>query len=300
MDFSLQISILIDRILPAFTTFYLVALGHAIFEKSGVLNLAIDGVFFAATGASLLGSLALGSPVYGVLLAVVVTALIGTFMTSVLTFFPVSHGAVGLSLQFFLYGIGIVLGYYARLRVGTVYVLAFSREDLLELVIFSIVLGVIIHALIEKTKLGAMIRAAGENPHAASALGVNVMLTRVIAGAIGFGLIGIGGSLFILSWIRTWDVKLFVLGYGWLAFAASLAAGRHPLMLIPIAILFGGLVSTQTDIQALLKIPADVAKLIPFTAALVLMLIYSATRLRKVFASPAFLGKPYYREEKSL
>lgn len=110
----------------------------------------------------------------------------------------------------------------------------------------------------------------------------------------------LGASLFILSWQRTWDFRQYSQGYGWLAFATALAAGRHPIMLIPVSLLFGGLASTQTDISASLKVPTDVAKLIPFLAALILMLVYSSTGLRKIFASPSSIGKPYYKEEKSI
>jgi simple sugar transport system permease protein len=302
-----QLDYIIDKILPAFVTFYLVSLGHSIFEKSGILNLAIDGVFFTGTGAALLGAILpiiynipISPPVMGVLVATLIAAILGLFMSSVLTFLPISHGAVGLSLQFFSYGVGIMLGYYVRLAYGTIYGVSFAREDVLYLSIISLVIGVILHLFIERTKIGAAIRAVGENPHSAAALGVRVMAIRIVVGMLGFALIGFGGALFILSWQRSWDVKLFTLGYGWLAFATALAAGRHPIVLIPVSLLFGGLVNSQTDIQSRLGIPADVAKLIPFLAALALMLIYSTTRLRRIFASPSSLGKPYYKEEKSI
>lgn len=295
-----SVELLLDKILPAFVTFYLVSLGHGVFEKSGILNLAIDGVFFAATGAAVLGATLHGSPLFGCIYACIVAGILGVFMSSTLTFFPVSHGAVGLSLQFFGYGVGVMLGYYVRLRTGVIYTVAFTREDIIELLIICLAIGLVTYYLVEKTKLGAAIRAVGENPHASAALGVRILVIRVIAGALGFVLIGLGSSLFILSWIKTWDAKLYTLGYGWLAFAVALAAGRHPIMLIPIALLFGGLTSTQTDIQVWAKIPADVAKLIPFMAALGLMLLYSGTKLKRIFASPASLGKPYFSEEKSL
>ena len=287
-------------ILPAFATFYMVALGHSIFEKAGILNLAIDGVFFAATGAAVVGAVGLGNPVYGSILAAVVAAILGLFMSFVLTYLPISHGAVGLSLQFLGYGLGIVFGYSVRLAVGAIYSYAYSRDAVYEITLVALAIGVLVHLLVEKTKLGSAIRACGENPHAAAALGVNVIATRLIAGALGFALIGLGSSLFVLLWVRIWDIKTYTLGYGWLAFAVALAAGRHPLFLIPIALLFGGLVDLQTTIQARLKVPADVAKLVPFVGALVLMLAYSITRLRRVFAQPTSLGKPYYKEEKSI
>lgn len=301
----IPVDLLIDKILPAFITFYLVSLGHSIFEKSGILNLAIDGIFFAGTGAAILGAYLLlpiipYPPIAGSVLAVLVSILLGLFMSTVLTFLPISHGAVGLSLQFFSYGVGIILGYSVRMRYGTVYQIAYTREDVLELLVISIVIGLTLHVLIEKTKLGVAIRAVGENPHSASALGVKVMHIRIIAAIIGFALMGLGASLFILSWQRTWDFRQYSQGYGWLAFATALAAGRHPIMLIPVSLLFGGLASTQTDISASLKVPTDVAKLIPFLAALILMLVYSSTGLRKIFASPSSIGKPYYKEEKSI
>lgn len=291
---------LILEILPAFIMFYIISLGHSVFEKSGILNLAIDGVFFASVGAAVLGAVSFNSPVIGSLLAFAVGMVLGLFMAFVLTYFPVSHGAVGLSLQFLGYGIGVVLGFKVRVKVGTIYKYAYDPSTMPYILAFSLLLGLAIYALIEKTKLGAAIRACGESPHAASALGVNVMLTRLIAGAIGFGLIGLGSSFFPLLWIKQWDPKSYTLGYGWLAFTVALAGGRHPLFLMPVAFLFGGLVALGSDIQVVYKVPADVTKLIPFIGALGLMLIYSITPLRRIFASPASLGKPYYREEKTV
>lgn len=291
---------LVLDIVPVFVMFYIMSLGHSVFEKSGILNLAIDGVFFATVGAAVLGAAIFNSPLVGSILAFAMGAVLGLFMAFVLTYFPVSHGAVGLSLQFLGYGIGIVLGFRVRVEAGTIYQFAYDLFAMPYIVAFSLLLGVAIYVLVEKTKLGAAIRACGESPHAASALGVNVMLTRLIAGAIGFGLIGLGSSFFPLLWVRQWDPKSYTLGYGWLAFTVALAGGRHPLFLMPVAFLFSGLVALGPDIQVIYKIPADVIKLIPFVGALGLMLVYSITPLRKIFASPASLGKPYYKEEKTV
>lgn len=299
MNVSYLYDILV-KILPSFTTFYVVALGHSVFEKAGILNLAIDGVFFAATGAAVLGAYVFGNPIYGCLLAMFIGIILGLFMSFTLTCLPVSHGAVGLSLQFLGYGLGIILGYSVRLKEVTIYELAFSVQQVFEITALILAVGLTIHILIEKTKIGVAIRACGDNPHAASALGVNVLAVRLFAGALGFALIGLGGSLFILLWFKLWDIRVYTLGYGWLAFAMALAAGRHPVLLIPISLLFGGLIELQTTIQVLFKIPVDLAKLIPFISALTLMLIYNSTKLKKIFAPPLSLGKPYYKEEKSI
>lgn len=291
---------LIEGIGAAFITFYLVALGHSIFEKAGLLDLAIDGVFFMSTGAAVLGAVAFGNPVIGSIVAMLIASMFGLLMAYLLTTLPISHGAVGLSLQFLGYGLGIVLGYPLRQTVGALYAYCYTDEVLIELIIAAIVIGVMIHLFIEKTKIGAAIRAVGESPHAASSLGVNVLFIRLVAGAVGFALMGLGASFFPLLWQKYWDIKVYTLGYGWLSFTIALAAGRHPIFLIPMALLFGGLVEYSVTIQTLFKLPPDVAKLIPFVGALGAMLTYSFTRLRRIFASPQSLGKVYYREEKTV
>ncbi len=290
----------IEGVGAAFITFYLVALGHSIFEKAGLLDLAIDGIFFMSTGAAVLGAVMFGNPIAGSLIAALVASLFGLLMAYLLTTLPISHGAVGLSLQFLGYGVGIVLGYPVRQQVGALYAFCYSQEALLEISGIALLLGLFIYYLIEKTKLGAAIRASGENPHAASALGVNVLVTRLIAAAIGFAIVGLGASFFPLLWQRYWDIKVYTLGYGWLAFTIALAAGRHPIFLLPMALLFGGLVEYSVTIQSMLKLPADVAKLIPFVGALGAMLAYSFTKLGRIFASPQSLGKVYYKEEKTV
>lgn len=290
----------IEGVGAAFITFYLVALGHSIFEKAGLLDLAIDGIFFMSTGAAVLGAVVFGNPIAGSLIAALIASLFGLLMAYLLTTLPISHGAVGLSLQFLGYGLGIVLGYPVRQQVGALYAFCYSHEALLEISAVALLLGLLTYYLIEKTKLGAAIRASGESPHAASALGVNVLTTRLVAAAIGFAIVGFGASFFPLLWQRYWDIKVYTLGYGWLAFTIALAAGRHPIFLIPMAFLFGGLVEYSVTIQSLLKLPADVAKLIPFMGALGAMLAYSFTRLGRIFASPQSLGKIYYKEEKTV
>lgn len=291
---------LLESIGGAFAMFYLVALGHSIFEKSGILDLAIDGVFFMSTGVAVYGAIAYGSPVAGSVMAILVSSLFGIFMAYVLTIFPVSHGAVGLSLQFLCYGIGIVMGYPLRITIGPLYAYAYPIEMVVEILILVIALGISVYFLLERTKLGAAIRACGENPHAALSLGVNVLYTRIIAAAMGFALVGFGASLFPLLWVRFWDIKTYTLGYGWLAFAIALAAGRHPLFLKPMALIFGGLIASSMRIQTALKIPVDFANLIPFACALVAMGIYSVTGLKRIFAPPQNLGKPFYKEEKTI
>lgn len=302
-----------EPLLAAFATLYLVSLGHSLMERSGVLNLAIDGVFFLSTGIAV--SLAVSLYNYlsplgfeialpalaAILLTGVLTSLIGVFMAWTLTALPVNHGALGLSLQFVGYGLGVMIGYPTRQYTGSIepYTLPHGYTSLLTPLILVLTWGLTAHVLLDKTTLGASIKACGENPHAASSLGVDVLKTRIIAGALGFYILGVGSALYPLAWQRYWDIQLYRLGYGWLAFTIALASGRRPLHLIPLSLFFGGLVEYSIRLQAVAGIPVDVAKLIPFAATLGVMVLYGATRLRRIYAPPSSLGRLFYREDRS-
>jgi len=305
---------ILPKLIAAFSTMYMVSLGHSIMEKSGILDLAIDGAFFFSTGVSVylavafynvLTPLGVAQPIATLLALLatgVFTALIGAFMAWILTSLPISHGALGLSLQFVGYGLGIMAGYPVRQSVGNIdpYSLPRDVNVYLGLLASSLIVGVAVYLLIEKTPLGASIKACGENPHAASALGVNVLKTRIIAGILGFYILGVGASLYPLAWQRYWDIKSYTLGYGWFAFTIALAGGRNPIYLIPLSLVFGGLLEFSIRMMTLFGISADMAKLIPFAATLGVMVMYGATELRRIFASPSSLGKAYYKEEKTI
>lgn len=290
----------IIELAPVFATFYLVALGHSLFEKAGLLDLAIDGVFFMGSSIAVRAAVASGSPVIGTLAAVTTTMLLGVALAFLMTSLPISHGAVGLSMMFLGYGIGIIVGYPARLEVGSIAMYAYSEGETIAIMAISIAIGIAIHIVLKYTKLGASIRACGENPHAAASLGVNVLLTRLVAGAVGFAIMGAGSSFFTLAWQKFWDPKSYTLGYGWLAFTVALTSGRHPIVLMPISLVFGGLIFYRVRIGVMYGVEKDVANLVPFIAALAAMLICYATKLKKVLAPPAGLGKVYYREERTV
>ena len=225
-------------ILPVFITYYLVALGHGFFEKSGVLNLAIDGLFvLGATVAFTVAAYSL-NPWIGLFISSIVCSLFGVLIAYLATKLPISHGALGLSLMFLGYGLSLVIGipannyvYAVALKPST-YTIPTVTNTLVVLFIASISMGILLYYILEKTKLGAMIKASGEDPHTAEALGVDVLRTRIIAGAIGYALIGLGSAFFTLTWRIGWDPKVYLLGHGWIAFAISLAAGRHPILTI--------------------------------------------------------------------
>ncbi|WFO76060.1 ABC transporter permease [Desulfurococcaceae archaeon MEX13E-LK6-19] len=289
---------------PVFIMFYLTALGHGFFEKSGVLNLAIDGLFILSAATAFAAAVYSGNPWIGVATAAVVAALFGAFLAYITTKLPISHGAAGLSLMFLGYGLALTIGDPAYSYVSVHGIRGYNITPVgivpVLMYVIPIAIGVLLLYVLNYTKLGAAIRAAGENPHAAAALGVDVLGVRIIAGLIGYALIGAGGAFFVLSYVGSWNPKLYYLGYGWIAFAISLSAGRHPLLTALNAGIFAGLINYQFTILALYGLPTDVAKMLPFIAAILAMVIFNVTPLRRKLAPPASLGKIYFKEEKTV
>ncbi len=295
-------SILLE-IAPVFMTYYLAALGHGFFEKSGVLNLAIDGIFVLSVAVTFAVAVYTVNPWLALTAAVVVSMLFGVLLAYLTTKFPISHGAAGLSLMFLGYGLAAIVGRPAREYQGSTGVsgFAFPEDPLTKTLMYAIpiIVGVILLFILNKTKLGVAIRAAGENPYAAAALGVDVLKIRLIAGIIGYSLIGAGGASFVLAWLPLWS-EGHGLNHGWLAFAISLSAGRHPLLTIISAGIFAGLVKYQYSLLAAYGLSTDVAKMIPFIAAILAIVIFNVTPLKRKLAPPASLGKIYFKEEKTV
>ncbi len=291
----------------AFAAYYLVAVGHGLFEKSGVLNLAIDGVFVLGVAVAYAGGVYGNSPWTAMLLAVLVALIFGLMIAYITTKFPISHGAVGLSTMFLGYGIASMVGIAARHTYNALKAKGVEIEFSLPpdplvrvaLYVIPIAIGVLIHFMLKYTKLGAAIRAAGEDPHAAAALGVDVLKVRLIAGAIGYVLIGLGAAMYVVAWLPLWS-EGHGLGHGWIAFAISLAAGRHPIAIIGTSAVFAGLVKYQFVLQAVFRLSPEIAKMIPFVAAIAAMVIFMVTPLHRRLAPPKALGKIYFKEERTV
>ena len=297
-----ELQAIIDIILatgPAFATYYLAALGHGLFEKSGVLNLAIDGVFTLGVAVAFSITAVYGDPNYGLIIAVIASLLFGLLIAFLTTKFPISHGAVGLSIMFVGYGLASLVGVPVRRVKPTANWYPIDDAFWLSLIIVSVIIGLLANYLLSRTKLGAAIRAAGENPHAAASLGVNVLKIRMIAGLLGYALIGAGAAFFVLAYTQTWTEGTGM-GHGWIAFAISLSAGRHPIATMLAASVFAALLEYQYNIQAALGLSPHITNMIPFVAALLAMVIFMVTPLHRKLAPPKSLGKRYFKEERTV
>jgi len=294
---------------PIFVYLYLASLGNSLVEKSGILNLAIDGAY--TLGVALVFTLLVyvGDPTLALLITSFLIGLLGVLVAFLTTKLPISHGAVGLSIQFIGYGLASFLAYPMSLRVRAEKISLNTYptvpEVVLSFLILSLLISVLINLLIHKTKLGAAIRAVGENPAGASALGVNVLKIRVIATFLGYALIGSASSLFLLLYTKNWQEGLGM-GYGWISFAISLSSGRHPIVGIATSAIFAILIRYAYVLQDILvgygiNISNFIVIALPFMAAVLIPIAVTAIpQLRRRFAPPKHLGKIFFSEERSV
>ncbi|MEM1742163.1 MAG: ABC transporter permease [Desulfurococcaceae archaeon] len=289
---------------PLFIAYQIASIGHSVVEKSGVLNLAIDGLFVLAISVSFMQAVYSGNDILSsILLSIIVTLLIGLFIVFISTKLPVSQGAIGLSIMFICYGLAGILGVPARSHQGSTGLkIGFNIQQnivysIIALVL-TILLTILIHMIIEKTKLGIAIRACGENPLHAEALGVNVLQIRLIAGAIGYGLIGLSAGLFELLYSRLWR-EGHGMGHGWIVLAISLSSGRNPLLCLATTFLFSTLYEYRFSLLVF-GIPREFIETLPYIVAILSMIIYKTTPLGEKLKPPQYLGKPYFKEERTI
>ncbi|TKB09883.1 ABC transporter permease [Desulforhopalus sp. IMCC35007] len=262
-------------------------LGEIFTEKSGVLNLGVEGAMILGALAGFMVAKFTGSPVIGFLAAGVV----GSFATSI-------HGVVCLWFQGnqVVSGLALtILGAGLANYLGTAYVglsapgfnpLAlpvlseipvlgkiFFQQDLL--VYFSYCIPFLMWLFFAKTRYGLSLRAVGEYPAAATAAGLNVLLYRWVGILVGGFFMGLGGAYLSLAYTHLWTTNLTG-GRGWIAVALVIFAFWRPGRAVFGAYLFGGVMALQLRLQASgTQLPSSLLLMLPY-ALTVLVLVLSS------------------------
>ena len=284
-------------------------LGELFNERSGILNLGIEGIMTlgaltAFVTVRLTGSLYLG---------LATAAMAGILASMILGFLTVTLGlsqhVSGIGLTFAATGISYFI---YRLVVGTppvpptvttfktIAIPLLSRIPVLGPVLFrqyglvylALILVPVIHFVMFRTTLGLRIRTCGENPAAADSMGVGVHKTRYTSLAIGGALIALGGAF-----LSTAQVNMFIFGMvagrGWVCIALVVFGNWKPYRILIGALVFGLIDAFQLRLQQLgLDIPYQLFLMLPYLATIVVLVV--ASRRANY---PAALLKPYMREE---
>jgi simple sugar transport system permease protein len=290
----------------AATPLVFAALGELIAEKSGVLNLGVEGMMLmgaiaAFAGATTSGSLALGV-VCGALAGAGMAALFGVLALTLLA----NQVATGLALTIFGTGLSALLGRgYVSLTLSGMPPIALpglSSVPVLGPVLFTQNVLVYLslaafgatHWFLYRTKAGLVLRAVGESPESAHAVGYRVARIRYAATLIGGALAGVAGAYLAVAYTPMW-VEQMAAGRGWIALALVVFATWRPVRVLAGAYLFGGVTILQLHAQALgLAVPSQLLSMLPYLATIgVLVAISRDVQTIRVNA-PASLGKPFH------
>jgi len=302
----LQTSILAGGVLA------LAALGEVLAERVGVVNLGVEGLMAlgAITGiATVIGT---GSPAAGFLLALVVGFAFGCVFAAVTVYVRANQVLCGLALTLMGTGLAATVGKaYSGIPAPATFtpveIPLLSEIPVLGRALFSqnilvyliyIILPVIIHIVMFRTRHGLDLRAVGENPAAADAAGIAVRRIRFWYVAAGAALAGGAGAYLTLAFVPSWSEGV-VAGRGWIAVALVIFAGYRPLNAVLAALLFGVITSLGFVGQARnWPIAAPILSMLPYlgTIGFIIVPVVAWRRMRQVMAAPAALGVPYYRD----
>ncbi|WP_294609919.1 ABC transporter permease [uncultured Roseovarius sp.] len=306
MDFgSINPVLLLASLMVAATPILLAALGELVVERTGVLNLGVEGMMIIGAICGFAVAVNTGSPVLGFVAAAGGGALLSLLFALLTQFALANQVASGLALTLFGLGLSALLGQgYVGIKpppVDKLDIPLLSDIPFLGPVLFShdlmvyFGLGLVaaVWAVLKYTRAGLVLRAVGENHDAAHALGYKVVRIRVLAILFGGACAGLGGAYISLIRVPQWTEGMTA-GAGWIALAlvvfASWKAGRVLLG----AWIFGGVTVLQLNLQAAgIAIPVEYLSMSPYLITILVLIIMSADRSR----APASLGRIFHASQ---
>ena len=316
---NIWLNFLIDSL--AFgATFMYGSTGEIITEKAGHLNLGIPGVMcMGGAGGCLVlnligksglpGFVIVTLGILGSLAAAMLMGLIYSFLTVTLR---ANQNVTGLALTTF--GAGLKKVIMSKLdatvyRGGPkmLYRWPFAaRTDALQclgvMFFLAVIVAVVASWVLYRTKVGLHLRAVGENPSTADAVGINVTRYKYVASCVGSGIAGLGGFYYIIDYMASQEAYLSLEIFGWLSIALVIFALWRPHMTIIGSTIFGLLFSCSSYIANIEGITVTMAakpllKMLPYLFTIA-VLVFTSIRKKREDQPPAALGLPYFREER--
>ncbi|MEM2239811.1 MAG: ABC transporter permease [Candidatus Bathyarchaeia archaeon] len=300
---------LISMVVSAGTPLLLSALGEIYAERSGVLNLGVEGMMALGAVFAFYSTLLTKEPLFGLIVAI----LAGLALASIHAFVSISIRSnqivSGLALSMLGIGLSSLIGksligvpLKQTIRRFEVPILkdipiigGFFVQDYLTYASYLMVL--LLWFILFKTKIGVYVRMVGENPRVADTMGINVSVVRYICTLLGGALAGLSGAYLSIYYTPAW-IEGMTAGQGWIALALVIFSAWNPLYAVAGSYLFGGIRVLQYRLQPYGFSP-PLLQTLPYISTIVVLVIFSSSRLRRRLGAPSALGKPYYRGEKT-
>lgn len=293
-------------IITAATPLVFAALGELVVEKSGVLNLGVEGMMVVGAVMAFATGVTTGSAVLAILVGALSGALVGGLFGFLVLVLLSNQVATGLALTIFGLGLSALVGHgfvgSTFSGMPTLHIPVISEIPIIGQILFgqdlmvylSIAAAIGISWFLKKTRAGLILRAVGENHDAAHAIGYPVIRVRFFAVMFGGAMAGLGGAYLSLVYTPLW-VENMTAGRGWIALALVVFASWRPARAFFGAYLFGGITIIQLHVQGVgWAIPSQLLSMLPYLVTIIVLVVISRDSARQRLSAPASLGKIFY------
>ncbi|MEP3427671.1 MAG: ABC transporter permease [Roseibium sp.] len=292
-------------VITAATPLLIAAIGELVVERSGVLNLGVEGMMIMGAVIGFAVANQTGSGTIGVVAAIVAGMAMSALFGFLVLVLVANQVATGLALTILGLGLSGMIGEayigVPGLRIPELYIPylseipfigpVFFQQDAIVYLGFVLVIGVAYTLF--RTRAGLILRAVGDNHGSAHALGYSVLKIRFLAVLFGGACAGLAGAYMSLAYTPQW-VENMTAGRGWIALALVVFASWLPYRVVVGAYLFGAVSVLNLHAQAIgLGIPSQFLSSLPYLATIAVLVLISANRRLTLVNTPACLGKPF-------
>ena len=287
MNLDLILGIL-QIVLIATTPLVFAGIGELVTEKSGVLNLGVEGMMLVGAVSAFIILVITGSYFLAFFVSIISGIIMSGLFAFLVLFLMSNQIATGLALTIFGIGLSSMLG---KQYIGT----PIDGLSPWFFVIFSFLIVFLVSYFFYKTKAGLILRAVGESHNSAHALGYSVIKIRFLSIIFGGSMCALAGSYISICYAPMWQEGMTA-GRGWIALALVVFATWKPERVLIGAYIFGGVTILQMNLQALgLRFPGQFFSMAPYVATIIVLVLISSNKLRIKLSAPASLTIPFYK-----
>jgi len=289
MSIELIIGIL-NIVLISTTPLVFAGIGELITEKSGVLNLGLEGLMLVGAVTGFITLVLTGNYFYSLFLSIISGVILSGIFAFLVLNLMTNQIATGLALTIFGIGLSAMLG---KKFGGT----PIDGLNPYYFIVISFLLVFFVAYFLSKTKTGLIVRAVGENHNSAYALGYNVIKTRYLTIIFGGVMSSLAGYYISICYAPMWQEGMTA-GRGWIALALVVFATWKPWRLLVGAYIFGGVAIMQMNLQAIgVKLPGQFFNMMPYLATIIVLVFISSNKLRLKLSAPSSLNIPFEKNQ---
>jgi ABC-type uncharacterized transport system permease subunit len=289
MSIELIIGIL-NIVLISTTPLVFAGIGELVTEKSGVLNLGLEGLMLVGAVTGFITLVLTGNYFYSLFLSIISGVILSGIFALLVLNLMTNQIATGLALTIFGIGLSAMLG---KKFGGT----PIDGLNPYYFIVISFLLVFFVAYFLSKTKTGLIVRAVGENHNSAYALGYNVIKTRYLTIIFGGVMSSLAGYYISICYAPMWQEGMTA-GRGWIALALVVFATWKPWRLLVGAYIFGGVAIMQMNLQAIgVKLPGQFFNMMPYLATIIVLVFISSNKLRLKLSAPSSLNIPFEKNQ---